>query len=267
MRVVICVPSGREWSAKFGMSLAGMAMHFIANRLPWAKSQSLTIYNKRGSILPQLREELVRDALKADATHILFVDSDQTFPPDTLNRLLAWKLPFVACNVVVKTFPAVPTARALDPLDNRGRVVYSTGPGLEKVWRIGLGVALIDTQVFRAIEEPWFLMKYMPNNTFMGEDWYFCEKVEAAGFPIHVDHGLSLQVGHIGDLEYIHDYCGAERRLTEALRTAYKLGAINSKEPQDAFRSGSPVQGQNDQDGKESPAGVQGQSGHRGQEP
>jgi len=71
-------------------------------------------------------------------------------------------------------------------------------------------------------------------------------------------------VGHIGDLEYIHDYCGAERRLTEALRTAYKLGAINSKEPQDAFRSGSPVQGQNDQDGKESPAGVQGQSGHRG---
>ena len=245
------------------MSLAGMCMRFMVERLPWAKSQTLRVHNKRGSILPQLREELVREALSGGATHILFLDSDQTFPSDTLHRLLSWKLPFVACNVAIKTFPSVPTARAHDPSKAQGQLIYSTGPGLERVWRVGLGVALIESRVFRAIEEPWFGIKYMPDGTFMGEDWFLCEKVEAAGFPIHVDHGLSLQIGHIGDLEYVHDFCGADRRLSRVLQTVYKMGAFKEgpKELLDALRQGSQVPGGDHQDREKGAVGVQGQSG------
>lgn len=250
VRVQVCIPSGREWCAEFGMSLVGMAMYAVRSSIPI----TLCVHNKRGSILPQLREELVRNALKGDVTHVLFLDSDQTFPHDTLNRLLAWKLPFVACNVPIKRFPCVPTARAYDPSIPQGRVVYSTGPGLERIWRIGLGVALIETSVFRAIEEPWFGIKYMPDGSFMGEDWFLCEKVEAAGIPIHVDHGLSLQIGHVGDLKYVHEYCGAEQRLVAALQAAYKMGA---KELPNAPWSRGQVQGQDNQDRKEDPVGLQ----------
>lgn len=39
---------------------------------------------------------------------------------------------------------------------------------------------------------------------FVGEDWYFCEKLQAAGIPRYVDHSLSLEIGHKGDYIYEH---------------------------------------------------------------
>ena len=42
-------------------------------------------------------------------------------------------------------------------------------------------------------------------NDFKGEDWYFCEKLEAAGIPIFVDHEASSFIGHIGNKVYTHD--------------------------------------------------------------
>ncbi len=113
-RVVIATPSGKTWDALFGMSLVFLsnhiASHFKINGLPTA----FRVHNKKGSMLSTMRQSLVDQALKGEATHLLFIDSDQTFPETLLHRLMARKEKVVACNIATKTFPANCTARKYD---------------------------------------------------------------------------------------------------------------------------------------------------------
>jgi len=162
----------------------------------------------------------VEAALKANATHILFVDSDQSFPPDTLRRLLSWNVPVVGCNVAVKKFPSCPTVREKSADSPKGTPIFTTedSTGLQRVWRMGTGVMLVDMRVFAKLgEKPWFnLLWHEEENDFEGEDWFFCRKVEAAGYFIYIDQGLSWQIGHLGSLDYKHDFVIAAKMFGEA---------------------------------------------------
>jgi hypothetical protein len=173
-----------------------------------ASDQSLVIIKKRGSILPQMRHQLLRQAVNSQTTHLLFLDTDQTFPSNTLHRLLQWRKPIVACNVAVKKVPSCPTARGFE----RQPVYTLAGAtGLKKVWRVGCGVMLIETDAIRSIPPPWFLDKWVSENPdypdaedYQGEDWGFCEVLEANRIPIYIDQGLSWEIGHIGEKVFTH---------------------------------------------------------------
>lgn len=210
VRLVICVPSTSLWQAEFGMSLLFLTNTLASKPVSLGRPMHYQIHNKRGSILAAMRQSMVETALKNKATHLLFVDSDQTFPADTVHRLLAHKKQVVACNIATKMIPSTPTAR------NRGSTwagvpVYtsSSSPPLEKVWRVGTGIMLIDLNIFKREqlkEGPWFTQRWNPElNSYVGEDWAFCEALEAAGVSLWVDHKLSLEVGHLGNLTYGHD--------------------------------------------------------------
>lgn len=200
---LVGVPSGDDWKAKFGISLTRMVIYSMTHG-----KGSVTVDNKNGSILPQMRQQLAETALKMGCSHLLFVDSDQSFPPDTLERLLAWNKPVVGCNVATKAIPASPTARKINPEDDRGKPLF-TRPGqtgLERVWRFGCGIMLIQTWVFNEIEKPWFPIRYRPEREdFQGEDWGFCELLDKKDIQLYVDQGLSWEVGHWGKFEYGHD--------------------------------------------------------------
>jgi hypothetical protein len=148
-----------------------------------------------------------------NCTHALFIDTDQTFPMDAAHRLIAWKKPVVACNIPLKVMPSFPTARARSG-SPFGTPIFSMGRdnivGLEKVWRVGAGVMMIDLSILEKIEKPWFEIRYSDKHAqFVGEDWYFVKKVEDAGFDVFIDHQLSRLVGHVGQFQYTHAHIPA----------------------------------------------------------
>lgn len=210
IRLVICIPSTGTWFADFGMCLVFLTNHLAARPTIHGKQMHYTVHNKRGSILANMRQRMVETALENKATHLLFIDSDQTFPADLVERLLAHKKQVVACNVATKMIPATPTARQRGS-EGAGVPVYTSlkSPELELVWRIGTGIMLIDLNIFKRPElttGPWFTQRWSEAlKSYVGEDWAFCERLEAARVKIYIDHKVSLEIGHVGLLNYGHD--------------------------------------------------------------
>ena len=207
-KLAICIPSNGEWKADFGYCLAQMCVYCSSALFFEGEEREVLFIDKRTSNLPRSRQECLEDAIMQDCTHALFIDTDQTFPMDTAHRLLRWKKPVVACNIPLKIMPSFPTARsrAASPF---GAPIYSNAAhnpmGLEKVWRVGAGIMMIDLAILKKVERPWFEIRYYDKHAqFVGEDWYFVKKVEDAGFDVFVDHDLSRHVGHVGSFQYTH---------------------------------------------------------------
>jgi len=214
-RVLIGIPSMHVWEADFGMCLTQMGLRLMRYRVAdYSSGTAVFVINKKGSMLPTMRHELVMDARKHDCTHLLFVDSDQTFPEETIHRLASHHELIVGANVATKVLPphTAPTARkkSVTPgFELLGDVVYTmeNSSGLERVWRLGFGLMLIDMQVFDRIPMPHlFDMKWSDDGLqYVGEDWHFSQACEARDIPIMVDHDLSKKIGHVGACEYTHD--------------------------------------------------------------
>lgn len=204
IKLAICVPSTGTWAADFGMSLMQMCVTMSQSAFREGEERSAIVLDKRTSLLPRSRQEMLEDAILQRCTHALMVDTDQSFPPATAHRLIAHEVGCVAANIATKTIPAMPTARLKGhgtfgvPVDSLGQKF-----GLEKVWRVGTGLMLLDLAVMKSIPKPWFEVHYSVEQAqFIGEDWFFCAKLEEAGVDIHIDHDLSREVGHVGNYAY-----------------------------------------------------------------
>ena len=210
IRLVVCIPSRDTWHADFGMSLVFMCNYLASHPEVDGKRMTYMVHNKRGSILASMRQKQVDAAIENKATHLLFIDSDQTFPRDLAHRLLTRKKQVVAANVATKVIPACSTAR-LRSATSEGVPLYTTpdSTGLVEVWRVGTGVMLIDLNIFKreALQQrPYFNQPWNEElDSYVGEDWSFCERLEAAGVKIYVDQDVSAEVGHLGTLNYQHD--------------------------------------------------------------
>jgi hypothetical protein len=207
LNLVIAVPSGESIKAEFAMSLVYLTS-FLTNTVPGFDTQEFSVHNPRGSILSRSREKSVRYAQERKATHLLFLDSDMTFPKTLVSRMLGADKWVVACNCATKIFPSTPTARIKSKQRKAGLPCFSTpeSPTLEKVWRVGTGVMMIDMRVFEKIKSPYFEIRWNQGlDDYTGEDWRFCELLEEKGIARWVDHPLSLEIGHIGSFSYEHD--------------------------------------------------------------
>jgi len=211
VKVVIGVPSGESWSAKFGMDLTFLTNYLASHYELFDKAViSFVVMNPRGSILAASRERVIKTAIQQQATHVLFIDSDQTFPKDLFHRLYKHKKHVVAANIATKMIPPSMTARIKDADHPAGKPLYTgeDSTGLVEVWRVGTGVMLIDLNVFKrkGMEQPWFEQKWNPElEDYTGEDWAFLDKIEASGAKIYVDQDVSKEIGHVGPLKYIYD--------------------------------------------------------------
>jgi len=192
-----------SWRAEFGKALVMLFSDFIQKKIKWASGQRLSLAGAEGSMLCQNREGLVTGALRTEtATHVLFLDSDMTFPRNLLSRLLEHRKPIVGCNCTTRVSPIMPVAHDLN-----GKRFSSIGrQGLEKVQHVGLAVMLIETEVFKAMEPPLFLMDWIPEyRAYCGEDVYFAMKAQAAGYDTYIDNDLSREIGHVGTRICRHD--------------------------------------------------------------
>ena len=203
--VFIGIPSGSDWKADFGMSLAALMASAGRPLKGGGFIERVQLWNTKGSILSRSRHTLVRKAQELQCSHILFIDSDMVFPNWTLHALLSHDKAVVAANCAVKQLPSLPTARQQGDKPAGTLVDSRETRGISRVWRVGTGVMLLKTSVFDSIQQPWFDITWNEaNDDYTGEDWSLCEKLEAAGIPVYVDHDLSRHIGHVGSYTYEH---------------------------------------------------------------
>ena len=155
------------------------------------------IVNKKGSIVHQARCQLVEEAQQNGATHLMFVDSDHTFPRDTFVRLIKHDKDIVGVHQVTKRPPVRSNCEGLDK-----QRLTKPGVGLEEVSRLGTGIMLVNMRVFKELRKPYFNFRYDKDKGWTGEDYYFCKEAKDRGFKIYVDHELSKECFHIGTATY-----------------------------------------------------------------
>lgn len=220
LKVMVGIPSTGNWPEPFAMSLVGM-MGFVASRqIGDYRAQGVQIASIVGSMLQNSRLDMLKGALGTKSSHLMFVDSDQTFPRDTLHRLIKADKDVVAANIATKRIPAQPTAKKKGSNPGIGENIYTTpeSTGLEQCWRVGTGLILIKRKVLLEIGLNVFCPRWEEKEEkYTGEDWPFMEAIEKAGFDIWIDHDLSKLVGHVGSLIYTHDYVTEEKEETPQL--------------------------------------------------
>lgn len=142
------------------------------------------------------RNELVMWAKAIGSTHVLWIDTDSTFPIHAIHRLLDHGQPFIGANFARKIDQPDSAAIGLD-----GERLKPKASGIEEVSTLGCGLTLIRMDVFDAVGEPWY-ETVAGERGGPGDEWSFCQRARAAGFPPFVDHALSAECGHVGLHEY-----------------------------------------------------------------
>lgn len=193
MRAAVLVPHHGDVKAKFSASLARLAAA--------TKSAELEFFYEEDGPLELKRTRLALRGRQWGASHLLWIDTDQTFPPDALDRLLAHDKPIIGCNIPTRHDPVQPTA-----IDDYGRRTPTTqalaeAEALVEVGAIGLGFCLMKAEIFDRIAAPWFESRISPEGELLcGEDVHFCNMAWRAGIAVWVDHSLSWQVGHVAEV-------------------------------------------------------------------
>lgn len=145
---------------------------------------------QRGADLADNRNKLAQ--LAEGYSHLLFVDSDMEFNPDTLQRMLAHKQDIVGLAANRRKLPLESVVKPLD-----GDVTKPLPTTLFEAASCGTGVMLINTKVFKDIPAPWFDFLYTEEGERIGEDVRFCRLARDHGYSIWVDP--TIPVRHIGE--------------------------------------------------------------------
>jgi hypothetical protein len=196
--VSVCVPSDDHVHAGFFMAFNQMMMHTMT--AGESEVAAITVQHIGASILPHSRYMLVKNSLRLNPTHLLFIDSDMMFPPDMLTCLLRHGVDMVGINAMSRRPPYNTTAWISH--GNRA-VTTAESTGLEKAWRTGFAVVLIRAAVFEAMAPPYFNYEFVPEqDEFRGEDYVFFDRAKAAGFDLYIDHDMSKRVDHVGSFPF-----------------------------------------------------------------
>lgn len=138
------------------------------------------------------RNELVRWAMGINASHVLWIDTDSMFPPTAASQLLLSDKAFIGANFALKDGSGQSAAWGLD-----GERLKPRRYGVDEVSTLGFGLTLTRMDVLEAVGDPWFEI-VSGERGGPADEYRFCELARAAGFPPHVDHGLSAECRHVG---------------------------------------------------------------------
>ncbi len=180
MKVLVGIPCGDTVKARTAFSLF---------QLRGAHSLIMQI----GSDIAHNRNKLVAQAM--DFTHLLFIDADMSFAPDTLERMLKHDKDILG---LAANHRRLPLESVVKPLTNED--LHKPLPiDLFECASVGTGVMLIKTDVLNTISAPWFDFEYVDGER-VGEDVSFCRKAREVGYSIWVDP--TIPVRHLGEYQY-----------------------------------------------------------------
>lgn len=202
MKIAIAIPSGDTLHADMAFSLMAALDHIVRHR----RDIGYTLLTEKNSLLHVGRHRLVCLALGMKVDAILFVDSDMVVPYDFISRLCDASKDIIGCNALRRYPPHQSCGENLD-----GSPIHYGQSGQSVVSRIGTGVILINTKVFKDIGPPYFETRWEmeePEKTavsWVGEDFVFCSRAIEKGYKIHCHHDLSKQIYHLGVKPYGQD--------------------------------------------------------------
>lgn len=156
-----------------------------------------------------------------EISHVLMADSDAIWHPESMARLYERDLPIVCGTMYTKEMPPLPTMGDYVRTTEDGKKLYSATETCKQISEFiklhkiidlnsnalifpkrpddiikkggfGMHFTLINAEVIRKLEPPRFLMG---GDTGAGEDFYFCQKAEEAGYNSYWDR--SVHTGHL----------------------------------------------------------------------
>lgn len=160
------------------------------------KPEDTFVSYARGCSPAENRNNVIKKALKENATHILFVDDDMTFQPDALLRLLKHDLPVVSGYYLQRGVPFRPLLMDKFQEDMQARWFFpkDTDKGLIDVVATGAGFLLINTRIFKGMKAPYFTLGQIDKEGW-SDDIHFFYKLHQMNVAVYVD--LDLPIGHM----------------------------------------------------------------------
>jgi hypothetical protein len=193
-QVVVCVPTTGLVHALFSYCLINAIRYTELNGVP------VVLEMDAGTVLSNQRQVLSNSALAMQADHIMWLDSDMTFPEDVIIRLLEHKKNVVCATYSKRVAPFHPTAfYNIDPVEP----VNTEDHGLVAIKYSGMGCMLVKANVVDQMPSPHYPLKWhAPSSTWHGEDMGFCDLLADNDIKIFCDLDLSREIGHLGQQEY-----------------------------------------------------------------
>lgn len=162
------------------------------------------------SILPKARNTLIARFMESDCTDFLFLDTDVTFEPDYIFRLMGIA---TTKDIVGGVYPKKnkETELAVDLLySTTASPIIDSEYGIYEVQHLPTGFMLIRRHVIQKMMDAYPELIYaepheqlvcyalfdfeLRNQSYYGEDYIFCQRARALGLQIFVDPLLKL--GH-----------------------------------------------------------------------
>jgi hypothetical protein len=192
--VMIAVPAMEMVNAEFAQHLAMAAANMVANGI------KINCAFNIGSVITIARRNLVDIFMKSDFDYIFWVDSDMKFPIDAPIRLLKRNKAIVGANYRRRRFP---NPNFTGMMGSSGQFTeFQTkddSPPMELIDVLPHGLVMVHRSVYETIPQPHYLQEYIPElNLEIGEDIFFCQQAQKAGYEVWCDQELSREVAHIG---------------------------------------------------------------------
>lgn len=184
---------------------------FISMLKIWGETQVAKMLHQIIRGHPTDRNAIVREFLKTDCTHLLFIDDDMFFEGNSIIKLLAHDVDICTGIAWQRGEPHAPCIflanhekKEIFPLD-------ALKSGLVEIDTCGGYFLLIKRKVLETVEPDWFKygsieLGYGVQNKKdkgIGEDVYFGLKSKLAGFDIYCDSDVI--VGHLGQTQEIDE--------------------------------------------------------------
>lgn len=190
-RVLIGIPSLQTVDINFAVRLVGLVSASVQAGIRCNVQPVINF------ALPNAHNALVELARMDGSTHLMLVETDNTFPHDALVRLLAHDKPIVGATYLQRSAPHWVMGRERDDLS---RPIDVTGGGCREVSRLPVGCILIRMDVFDGMADPVWECPWN-GRTFDTDDYAFCDRARAAGHSVWCDCDLSMDVGHMAHIE------------------------------------------------------------------
>ncbi len=182
MKILISIPHNYSgFEVPFTMSLLGMQSNFFEWVIKNKREDTISIVRQSGYQIDEMRNKLVDIAKEYKMTHILFLDTDMSFPSDMIVKMIEDfednpTVEAITGMYVRKTPPYLPHIYPNFTKDKKYGIA-GLFP-LNKIFQVagaGMGCIMIKTSVFK--KSPYFKMGgTLKGIKGLGEDLYFFAK-------------------------------------------------------------------------------------------
>ena len=181
-----------------GIPLTDDRIHsqFLSSWVQMEKPEFVYMSPDHRGPIDEVRNLLVVDALDNGCTHLIMLDTDQTYPIHTIPRLLSHDLDVVGA-LVYRRYPPFDPVMYRRQSDGSYKHVSEEemfSGELVEVDATGCGCVMFKTDVFFKVDPPWFVFRPPEGDEKgLGEDIGFCAKLRKTGCRIFVDTALEVE--------------------------------------------------------------------------